>query len=71
MKTKNELKKQLENMGIHITGNYVKKSDITKVLAKHSVVTITLEFDHKPTQQDIYDYLKELMEDESLDYEVK
>ena len=31
-------------------------------------VTITLEFDSKPTKEDIYTYLLNLMEDNALDY---
>ncbi len=35
-----------------------------------SIVEITLEFDEKPTKQDVYAYLLECIEDDSLRYDL-
>jgi len=34
-------------------------------------VVIELEFDNAPTKEDVYEYLRALMEDDELDYTVE
>ena len=37
---------------------------------KYTKVIVELEFDNKPTEDDVFNYIKNLYEDNSLDYKM-
>jgi hypothetical protein len=47
------------------------KEIITLRRTKMHIVNIELEFNNKPTDADVYNYLNELIENDCLGYEIK